>query len=138
MTLDLESILLVLLIILIDPEDGQVSIGIDSADVVRVAVEELDDRLPKVPDSAHLEVEALLSPISVLVEFDSDAAQVARLPRLELMPFEENEALSEVPPEEVILGDELAVLASGVEVGQVVRREELEGLLQRRSDHFLE
>ena len=103
-----------------------------------MTLEELDYRLPKVPDSAHLEVEALLSPISVLVEFDSDAAQVARLPRLELMPFKEREALSKVPPEEVILGDELVVLAGGVEVGQVVRREELEGLLERRSDHFLE
>ena len=100
--------------------------------------EELDNRLPEVPDGAHLEVKALLSPISVLVEFDSDAAQVARLPRLELVPLEEYKALGEEPPEEVILGNELAVLACGVKVGQGVRREELKGLLERRSDHFLQ
>ena len=73
------------------------------------------------PDSAHLEVEAPLSPVDILIELDSGAAQVTRLPRLELMPVKEDGLLGEVPPEEVILGDELAVPTRSVKVDQIVR-----------------
>ena len=72
--LNLKCILVVFLIILIHPKDCQIAISIDGAYVVRVAVKQFDDRLPEVPDSARLVVEAPLSPVDILIELDPGAA----------------------------------------------------------------